>query len=83
MEASLRNARAFLVTHSQSFASLRHLPYQPMERPTIQRSGRTSKPMAAALARAIGQGKKFTRLSPSPRSSREEGAGPADEGQHK
>ena len=33
--------------------------------------------------RAIGSGKKFTRLSPSPRSSRGEGAGPADEGQRK
>ena len=45
MEASLRKARALRLRFSQSLASLRQRFSQPMVRSTIQRLGRTTKPL--------------------------------------
>ena len=48
MEARRRNARALLVRFSQSLTSLRQWLSQAMLRLTIQRLGRTSKPLASS-----------------------------------
>ena len=46
MDASLTNASALRLRHSQSLASLRHRPSQAKVRSTIQRLGRTTKRFA-------------------------------------
>jgi len=46
MEARWRKARALWLRFSQSLASRRHRPSQPMVRSTIQRMGSTTKPLA-------------------------------------
>jgi transposase len=46
MDASRRKARALWLRFSQSLASRRHRPSQPMVRSTIHRMGSTTKPLA-------------------------------------
>ncbi len=46
MDARRRKARALWLRFSQSLASRRHRPSQPMVRSTIQRMGSTTKPLA-------------------------------------
>ena len=53
MDARRMNASALWLRFSQSFASRRQRPSQPMVRSTIQRLGRTTKPLARSERRTI------------------------------